>query len=590
MSFVALCLADIGYKVKALPEQQRLEVTMTVPVTSSTTALQVPSWSPGAYVLRDFASGIKDIRFTSEAGKELAFIKPEAFTWNVDTANVKALTATYWVANNPADGAMHYSGPPTYLYVVDRKTEPCLLTFDLPHGWLAVLGIDERRDGSYRAEDYDVLADNPVTMGDFLMDSYSARGKPHYIVYRGRLKQHIDREFVMRMCRQVTESQAEFFGGLPYSKYVWHFSVSPAMSGGGGLEHLSSTQIGLAVGVGPSTMYLCAHEFFHLWNVKRIRSYLLGPFDYTQLPKTGALWWLEGVTDYYASLLPTRTGWFGRDEFYRQVESNVNRTRSNEERLKVSPFDASYRVGEANNGRGNSSGFGVNYYNTGWLLGLCLDIELRTATSGKRSLDDVMRALYDQCKDGRPGFEEESIRRELVRFGGEKLGEAYDKWVMQPGELPVERQLEKMGLSMRLRMARDPDFGFSWTIDDPSAGLRLTSVDLSRAEVLKAGEQVVEIAGVSMRSATIRSLRDLASQVLARQQVGTELSIVVKGEDGLRPVRMMLGSKVAERLRVEPAPYSNPVMRRLRDAWLGPAREKTEAVGSLARLELREAA
>lgn len=93
-----------------------------------------------------------------------------------------------------------------------------------------------------------------------------------------------------------------------------------------------------------------------------------------------------------------------------------------------------------------------------------------------------------------------------------------------------------------------------------------------------------------MRSATIRSLRDLASQVLARQQVGTELSIVVKGEDGLRPVRMMLASKVAERLRVEPAPYSNPVMQRLRDAWLGPAREKTEAVGSLARLELREAA
>ncbi len=364
MAFAASCLADIGYKVKALPEQQRLEVTMTVPVTSSTTALQVPSWSPGAYVLRDFAAGIKDIRFTSEAGKELAFTKPEAFTWNVDTANVKSLTAKYWVANNPADGAMHYSGPPTYLYVVDRKTEPCLLTFDLPHGWLAVLGIDERRDGSYRAEDYDVLADNPVTMGDFLMDSYSARGKPHYIVYRGRLKQHIDREFVMRMCRQVTESQAEFFGGLPYSKYVWHFSVSPAMSGGGGLEHLSSTQIGLAVGVGPSTMYLCAHEFFHLWNVKRIRSYPLGPFDYTQLPKTGALWWLEGVTDYYASLLPTRTGWFGRDEFYRQVESNVNRTRSNEERLKVSTYDASYRVGEANNGRGNSSGFGVNYYNT----------------------------------------------------------------------------------------------------------------------------------------------------------------------------------------------------------------------------------
>jgi predicted metalloprotease with PDZ domain len=119
--------------------------------------------------------------------------------------------------------------------------------------------------------------------------------------------------------------------------------------------------------------------------------------------------------------------------------------RSNPARLTVSPYQASFQVAAANNGRGNSNGFQISYYNLGWLAGMCLDIEIRQQSGGKHSLDDVAHALYDLCKDNKPGFEEDEIRKQCIRFGGPSLGAFYDKVVMSPGELPIEEQLAKVG-------------------------------------------------------------------------------------------------------------------------------------------------
>lgn len=143
-------------------------------------------------------------------------------------------------------------------------------------------------------------------------------------------------------------------------------------------------------GVGPGVVGVYAHEFFHLWNVKRIRAKALGPFDYTTMPQTGALWWLEGVTDYYAHTLLGRYDWFGKNErfadpkekLYGTLVQNVNARRARQDRMKVSPYDASYRVREAANGIGNSQGYLVSYYDTGWLCGFCLDVEMLDRRKG----------------------------------------------------------------------------------------------------------------------------------------------------------------------------------------------------------------
>jgi predicted metalloprotease with PDZ domain len=529
----ALSLAEISYKVTPDAGQGRLNVEITIPVRAATVELQMPNWAPGSYRLVDYFAGVKELRAVDGSGTEITATKPNDYTWSF-AAPKQSLKVTYWLSSQVNDGAMHYSGPSTYLYVVGRKEEPCTLEVALPSGWKIASGLDE--DGAphkFKAPNYDVLADNPVSMGNLLIDTYTVRGKPHYIVMRGAAKSDVDRQYLLKACKHVTEAQADFFGGLPYSKYVWHFSVNDALDGAGGLEHLSSTQISLPSGVGPRAVSVISHEFFHLWNVKRIRSKPLGPFDYTKLPKTGALWWLEGTTDYYAHLLLYRYGWWGEDMWHKDIIDNLAGVRANPARMEVSPHDASMRVGEAANGRGNSNGYRVSYYNTGFLVGLCLDTELRHVTGGRRSLDDVMRALWALNKDDKPGFEEDEIRKQLVRFGGQSMGAFYDRVVMQPGELPIETQLEKMGLSLAQGDLKRTDTGIAW-FAVRGEGARVRSATGSAKDRLLANDTIVSIDGQNLKLPSLRAVSAAMQAALAKARPGTTLTLrVMRGEGEL---------------------------------------------------------
>lgn len=529
-------LADITYKVTPLPAQEKMQIEMIMGTKSPTTTLQMPNWAPGSYRLVNNYSRVSDLKATASNGQAIeAPTKPNDYTWVFKTP-VDAVTFTYTVPMQVSAGATHYSGPSTYLYVVDRKTEKCKLELVLPEGWEGITGLDAGTgEDTYIAPDYDVLADNPVTMGDYILDKYMSRGKPHYIVLRGAARQDVDRGYLLRACKHVTEAQADFFGGLPYNKYVWHFATNDSADGAGGLEHLSSTQISLASGVGPRAVGVISHEFFHLWNVKRIRSVPLGPFDYTVLPKTGALWWLEGVTDYYAHLLLHRYGWWDEKTLLDDVIGQVRGVRANARRMEVSPHDASMRVGEAANGRGNSQGFGVSYYNTGFLVGLCLDIEIRYQTGGRRSLDDVMLALWEQNKDNKPGFAEDEIRKQCVRFGGQALGPFYDKVVMQPGELPVEAQLAKVGLKLAQGPQTYTRLGFGWRAQRPTqdnleggAVVRGVENDGPAKDALKNGDRIVAINGKNVALSTNKDISLAVDAELDKAKPGQPIKLKIK--------------------------------------------------------------
>jgi predicted metalloprotease with PDZ domain len=490
-SVCACVLAKSQYTVTVDPATGGLRVEIEVAAKSATTEFQIPNWAPGSYRLVDTFKNLTEVQATVRGAPSQA-VRKDDNTWSVAAAPGNEIKFSYRVPGRiyPA-GTVHWSGPSTYCYVVGRLDEPAVLRLVLPEGWKSACGLDEVGKHEYAAPGYDVLADNPVSAGKYEEDSYTVEGVPHQIVYYAGDASKVDRAKVVEVLSHITRAQADFWGGLPFKKYVWHFVLNEAPDGGWGLEHLSSTQIGLATGLGPGTISVCSHEYFHAWNVKRIRPKMLGPFNYLELPKTGALWFLEGVTDYYADLLLFRYGWFDEDYFKANIVSNVDRTRANQRRFEVSPYDSSYRVGEAANGRGNSSGFGVNYYNTGWVVGLCLDIEMRAATGGKHSLDDVMLALYEVCADDKPGFEEDEIRKQLVRFGGERLGAAYDKWVRQPGELPVEEQLEKMGMMLGSVPRTLGDLGLVLaTVED---GLRVASVAGPSEGKLLAGDVLVRV-------------------------------------------------------------------------------------------------
>jgi predicted metalloprotease with PDZ domain len=561
--------AEIGYLVKAMPEERKLAITITIPDVKEAVDLQMPNWAPGAYILVDSWRRVQDLKAADGSGKDASVEKVNDYTWRLKGAP-GSFSVTYSVSLDPADGVMHYSGPSTYLYVVDRKTEACRLKIETPEGkWPIAVGLNEAegKKDEFVAPDYDVLADNPVTMGAFLMDTYTFGGKPHYIVYRGAAKSQVDRERVKKACLDITKTQVEFWKSQPYDKYVWHFAVREGTDGAGGLEHLSSTAISMAAGAGPGVISVMSHEFFHLWNVKRVRSKPLGPFDYTKLPKTGALWWLEGVTDYYAALLLHRNGWSSEDAFLRELQQQVATTRANPRRLEISPYDSSYRVGEAANGRGNSSGFGVNYYNTGWVCGLLLDLEIRAQTGGKASLDDVCLALWEICKDNQPGFEEDAIRRFCVKVGGEKLGDYYDKIIMKPGELPVEEALAKVGLQMAEVDEPTVVLGFAWVADREKNRIRVRGVEDSAKDALKEGDLVLEVDGKPVEGTGFR-LNGAMTNALrgAKAGVGLKLKIDREGQTLEVTVTPTAGTRKAR--RVVPLAGSSSDQVRLREGWL----------------------
>ena len=210
---------------------------------------------------------------------------------------------------------------------------------------------------------------------------------------------------------------------------------------GGGLEHMDSSRMVAYSNDGKRMAGLIFHEYMHTFNVKRIRSKPLGPFDYTKPALTDALWWLEGVTDYYADVMRHRSGLMSRAQFLRAMGGSLNTIRRNGNRLKVSAAEMSRRVWES---RG-SQGYQMSYYSKGKAVGVLLDLAIREGSGNVHTLDDVMTALYRECIKG-PGFAEGRIRELCIAYGGASLGPIYDVCVNQAANMPIESVLKSVGL------------------------------------------------------------------------------------------------------------------------------------------------
>jgi predicted metalloprotease with PDZ domain len=588
--------ADIEYVVTLNPTPGTIHVTMYVPNTEKGSKFQIPNWAPGAYRLNDTFNNVKNLTATDPAGQALRVdtvmtetpltygdapnrttIQNKICTWVVSGA--RSTKVDYDLNLAAVDNVMHWSGPSTYMYEVDRKEERCSLEIKMPSDWKAYTGMDEMtfRPNTYTADTYDVLADNPVTAGsNLIVDTYKSWGKPHYIVMRGAPKSKVNREYLIKACKFVSDMEGDFFGGNPpYHKYIWHFLVNDAADGAGGLEHLSSTQISLASGVGPGAVSVLAHEFFHLWNVKRIRSRVLGPFDYTKLPETGALWWLEGVTDYYASYLLYRYGWSDEKWVFDEILQNTNGVRRLPAHNEVSPHDASFRVNEASNGRGNSNGWRMSYYNQGWLVGMVLDIELRSQTNGRYSLDDVERALWKMTKDSQPGFAEDEIRTQLVKFGGAKMGVFYDRVAMKPGDMALEETLAKAGLTLATKQEQYLDYGFTWGGGFRTTGISVRSVGASAEGKLAARDQITAVNGVKLEGATQTEMSAQMTKIMDGVKAGDAIKLsVMRGEQAVEvELKAVMSSRPV--MSIEKVANPTSAQKKLRDAWM--ARKSVKA-------------
>ncbi len=556
--------ADIDYTVTIQSPDgngQRMLVSIAIPVKSATTTLQIPNFGPGSYVLVDNFKNVADVRVTGD-GEALTPAHPNDYTWTVPSGGLKKVVVSYTLPAQITEEMGHYRGPATYMYVVDRKNEKCNLKINLPAGWNIATGLDGV-NGKFSASTYDVLADNPVTYGKYREIRYMAAGRPHIIALYGAARNDLDVDYLTKACSFISAAQNDFFGNkAPYSHYVWHFNVGRRPDGGGGLEHLASTEITLANGLGPGIIGVNAHEFFHLWNVKRIRSRVLGPFDYTKIPETGALWWLEGCTEYFSHQLMTRYGFWDDKKWYATVLKNVNSVRLVPARLEVGPYEASFRVKDANNGRGNSNGYKISYYDLGVVAGTCLDIEMIAQTKGKHSLDDVERALWAMCKDDQPGFDEGEIRNQLVKFGGPAMGEFYDKIIMRGGEMPVEEELAKVGLVISTFDKETVNLGFVQAPSIAGSGMRVAKLYDFADSQLKVDDVVTEINGIPVPTGSAYSA------VIEKIKPGDAVKLKIKRGEETLEVNLTAGKLSKPTQQIVEDANATELQKALRDVWL----------------------
>lgn len=427
-------------------------------VTGKTMDISLPSWTPGWYTIRPYAANLIKLQANAN-GKRLPMRATDKQSYRIETEGNRSFTIEYdYFANNLAvNGAEltekrgYFMGTNLFFYVPGHTTDsPSTVKFEIPDTWRVATGL-KRAEGknTYLARDFDNLVDCPTVLGDFDEFTTTALGKTIHIVIdpKGQISPE-NAEKLKEYVSRVIESQGKMFGGLPYDEY-WVLFVTGR--GGGALEHENSTNVMMpsfppdprfAVGV-------TSHEHFHAWNVKRLKPAALMPYDYSKEQYVSELWFAEGFTNYYGDLHIRRAGLNTTEDYLRSLGNKIRGLQSVEARNWVSLADASTITWLSyGGGAGSYANFTTDYYNKGELVGLLLDLEIRAATGNKKSLDDVMRFLFDSFYKKGKGYTGRDVEIVVSDIAGRSFKEFFAKYVNGTAELDYNAALKHAGLRL----------------------------------------------------------------------------------------------------------------------------------------------
>lgn len=453
------------------PSSHYLDVIMEVEnFDADTIYLKLPVWTPGYYKILDFPQYIAGFTPVSKSGDTLDWVKAGKNCWQVTGFDGGSLSVVYHVFANRTSVAESYmdtvkafvSPTGVFMHVEGYKNTPVELSIEPWVKWEKVSTGLHRADGSsikFTAEDFDELYDCPILIGNQEVLEFEARGKPHYLAIQE--PGDADRERLKSDLKRIVETSTELIGDIPYDKY--EFIIMPR--GGGGLEHCNSmavfSNISSYPGNRPQTGWLgfMAHEFFHLYNVKRIRPEVLGPFDYDRENLTTMLWFSEGGTVYYQEIILNRAGFITADQFLDAMESNIRAHENIPGKMFQSAAQSSWDTWINFFSRNeNSREVTINYYSKGCTLCMLLDLAIRHESGNNKSLDDVMRTLYyDYHKGMDRGFTDDEFRMECEKAAGTSLPEIFDDYVATTQEIDYPKYLAFAGLAIDLSPEGDPE-------------------------------------------------------------------------------------------------------------------------------------
>ena len=464
----------VRYEVSVTGAARQFHVSAEFPSAGKDTLfVSLPAWSPGSYEIQNYARYVFGFGAKNSGGQPLRWDRGDKDTWRVVTNGSSSVIVEFHFAADTIDLSIarrvedfaQFLGTNLFLFEEGQFGRPAEVRFRVPAGWQVTTALKGPVNGVYRAADYHELADAMTFLGRYSLDSLQVDTK--WV----RVAVWPAADYTPAVARNIRTGiakmgpvQNRIFGEAPYDVYtVFYNVIHEPISFGGGLEHsfsqydiLPAPAFADPSGTLGDFMYpLLSHEFFHLWNVKRIRPAELWPYNYREEQYTPLLWWSEGVTDYYADLTNLRAGLWDQMQFLQSVHSNIEQVESTPEPWSAEDGSAATWVHEVYI---NSSQL---YYPKGSLLGLLLDISIRDATDNAHNLDEVMRTLYTKYYRQNKGFSTADLLGELRAAGMPDVDGFYRRYIDGRDSLPYERVLPRGGISFARERVSMPFVGVS---------------------------------------------------------------------------------------------------------------------------------
>jgi predicted metalloprotease with PDZ domain len=575
------CSAAIRYEVSlAHPEHHLFRVTMLIPDVSGELTVQLPAWN-SLYQIRDFSSHLQDVEAFVGAEK-VPILRVDKLTWHITaTGTVRVQYASYWDEPGPfstqLNGEHAFINPAMILmYPVGSRQEKVSLTFgDFPHEWRAESSLLEGCKIVFdqplcreEAANYDELVDAPIELGKF--DEFDLSGVSPRItvaVHGDNWQKKKIEEQLTRICQY----ELKLMDGAPFEHYTFILHIGKSASGaGGGMEHANSTAIHV-----PSDEYLAAvgaHEFFHLWNVKRIRPVSLEPVDYTKEQYSRALWFSEGVTNTYGSFTLVRTGIWSKQQFYEDLGQQITEIESRPANRWQSAEESSLDAWLEKYSIYNQPEMSVSYYTKGQILGVLLDVLIRDRANNKKSLDDLLREMNTTfAKQGKFYRDSDDIRITAEKVSGVSFEDFFRQYVAGTVPLPYDNVLDLAGLKVHRSQHKRATLGFVASRDS-GTDLVVRSVEAESFAAkagLRAGDVIVKWnnGGLPRRP----------ERWAAEQNPGSVLRLTVRRDEKEVTLEFRLGETTETYFQVEENSHASERARRIRDGLL---RGETQAAGS----------
>jgi len=564
--------ATIHYEVSlAKPSDHLFHVTMTIPEVQGELTLQMPAWN-ALYQIRDFSSRIQQLTAESK-GKPLATEKLDKLTWRTRASGtITVRYAIFWDSPGPFASQLNeehaFINPAmVFLYVPNRRGEAVsLFVGDLPRNWEIATPLDHARTQSgtnvvhtISAARYDVFTDGPIEMGTFKFFQIDDGPKSISVAVHGDNWKQAD---VETMLRKICAYELQMMGGAPFDHYLFILHIGKGAAGaGGGMEHANGTAIN--VSSGQTLAGVAAHEFFHLWNVKRIRPASLEPIDYTREQYTRALWFAEGVTSTYGNYTLLRSGIWSRQDFYGDLAQDINELESRPANRWQSAEQSSLDAWLEKYSYYNGPDFSVSYYTKGQVLGLLLDILIRDRTNNEHSLDDVLRKMNsDFAKKNKFYRDSLDVRLTAEGVAGGSFADFFPNYVAHAEPLPYAEILAKAGLLLLKQEIKRPDLGF--TLERDASGNAIARSVISGSTADRAGLRV----GDEVETWNGESVPRRVEGWLRSRKPGDILRLQIRRNDQPSDVSFALGGKTEEIFVVNEDSQASPKAKAIREGLL----------------------